>query len=112
MYKVYTTIIADFIIEHCGRHSIITEEQAAGKRGSWGCTDQLLINEMIHAEVVSNRRNLVTVWLDYRKAFDSLPHSWILESIKLAIIPDLIIQSIKQLMVKWRTKTENIERLY
>ena len=59
MYKVYTAIIADFIMEHCERNGIVTEEQAAEKRGSWGCADQLLINKMIYEEVVSNRRNLV-----------------------------------------------------
>ena len=74
-----------------------------------------MINKMIHEEVVSNRRNLVTVWLDYKKAFDSVPHSWILESLKLAKVPDVIIQAISQLMLKWRTQArlngekENIE---
>ena len=80
MCKVKTAIIADFIMEHCERNGIVTEEQAAGKRGNWGCADQLLINKMIYEEVVSNRRNLVTVWLDYKKAFDSVPHSWIRKS--------------------------------
>ena len=70
MYKVYTAILAEFIMEHCKENNIITEEQAAGKRGSWGCMYQLLINKMIYDELTSNRRNLVTVWLDYKKAFD------------------------------------------
>ena len=102
-------------MEHCERNGIVTEEQAAGKRGNWGCADQLLINKMIYEEVVSNRRNLVTVWLDYKKAFDSVPHSWILESLKLAKVSDVIIQAISQLMLKWRTQArlngekENIE---
>ena len=61
---------------------------------------------MIYEEVVSNRRNLVTVWLDYKKAFDSVPHSWILESLKLAKVPDVIIQAISQLMLKWRTQPD------
>ena len=62
---------------------MITEEQAAGKRGSWGCTDQLLVNKMIYKEVTGNRRNLITVWLDYRKAFDSvLPHDWVIKSLQ------------------------------
>ena len=59
----------------------MTEEQAAGKLGSWGCADQLLINKMVSDEVIKNRRNLITVWLDYKKAFDSVPHSWIIESL-------------------------------
>lgn len=42
MYKVYTAILAEFIMDHCQENNIITEEHAAGKRGSWGCTDQLL----------------------------------------------------------------------
>ena len=104
MYKVVTAIITDFIIDHCTTNNIVTEEQAAGKLGSWGCADQLLINKMVYDEVIKNRRNLVTVWLDYKKAFDSVPHSWIIESLKLANIPDEIIEVIKMLMCKWRTK--------
>ena len=104
MYKVYTAILAEFIMEHCEENNIIIEEQAAGKRGSWGCTDQLLINKMIYDEVTSNRRNLVTVWLDYKKAFDSVPHSWLIRSLEMAKVPEKIILAIRQLMIKWKTK--------
>ena len=31
MYKIYTGIIAEFVMEHCTRNAIATEEQAAGK---------------------------------------------------------------------------------
>ena len=34
MYKIYMGISAEFVMEHCTRNRIITEEQAAGKRGS------------------------------------------------------------------------------
>ena len=33
MYKVYTALLADFIMDHCEKNGIVTEEQAAGKRG-------------------------------------------------------------------------------
>ena len=100
MYKVYTAILAEFIMEHCEENNIITKEQATGKRGSWGCTDQLLINKMLYDEVTSNRRNLVTVWLDHKKAFDSVPHSWLIRSVELAKVPEKIILAIRQLMIK------------
>ena len=112
MHKVFTAIVTEFIMDHCTVNNIVTEEQAVGKLGS---SDQLLINKMVSDEVIKNRRNLVTVWLDYKKAFDSVPHSWIIESLKLAKIPDKIIDVIKMLMSKWRTKihlygeTESIE---
>ena len=64
---------------------------------SWSLT-------MVYDDVIKNRRDLITVWLDYKKAFDSVPHSWIIESLKQAKIPDEIIEIIKMLMCKWRTK--------
>ena len=41
------TILSD----HCHKNLIISMEQAAGKKGFWGCTEQLLINKAIMAEV-------------------------------------------------------------
>ena len=59
---------------------------------------------MIYEEVTQSRRNLMTVWLDHKKAFDSVPHSWIIEALKLAGIPSVVIRNIEMLMRKWRTK--------
>ena len=87
MYKIYTSCI-----------NIITNEQARGKKGTWGTTEQLLINKTILKEVKNSRRNLVTVWLDYGKAFDSIPHSWLLKALKLAKAPGIIINAIKNLI--------------
>ena len=52
----------------------------------WGCADELLINKTVCEEVKQHRRNLCTVWLDYKKAYDSVPHEWILTSLRLAKI--------------------------
>ena len=104
MYKIYTGMLAEFITDHCTENNLITEEQAAGKRGSWNCTDQLLVNKMIYKEVTGNRRNLITVWLDYKKAFDSVPHDWVIKSLQLAKVPTIIIQAIQSLMNKWKTR--------
>ena len=65
---------------------------------------------MIYEEVTQAHKNLVTVWLDYQKAFDSVPHSWIIESLELAKVPPAIIKAIEQLMYKWKTQARlNIE---
>ena len=104
MYKIYTAILTEFIMDHCEQNEIITIEQATGKRGSWGCTDQLLINKMVYEEVKTNRRNLATAWLDYKKAIDSVSHTRLIKSLELAKIPTKIIDAIKRLINKWRTK--------
>ena len=46
-YKFFTRMINSFIIDHCTANNIIMPEQAGGKQGRRGCTDQLLINKMI-----------------------------------------------------------------
>ena len=103
-YKLYTGILDPFLYDHCSTNNIITVEQAGGKKGVWGCTDQLLINKMILDEVRFNRRNLFMVWFDYKKAFDSIPHQWLLEALKLATIPDMLLNAISKLTEKWATK--------
>ena len=59
---------------------------------------------MIQEQVIANRKNLVTVWLDYQKTFDSIPHSWLIRSLELAKVPEVIINALKKLILKWRTK--------
>ena len=84
--------------------NIIAVEQAGGKKGSWGCTDQLLINKMVFDEVRDQRRNLFTMYFDYRKAFDSISHKWLLEALKLAKVYPSLITVINTLIEKWATQ--------
>lgn len=58
-------------------NDLLPAEQKGYRRGSYGCKDQLLINKAILEEATSKRKNLSTAWIDYKKAFDSVSHSWI-----------------------------------
>ena len=91
------SILNYFLEDHCRVNNILGIEQAATKKGSWGCTDQLLINKAIMEEVKSKRRNLVCIWLDYKKAFDSVPHDWLIKALHLAKVPLEIVISIEAL---------------
>ena len=103
-YKIYTGILNKFLENHCINNDIITLEQAGGKKESWGCTDQLLINKMILDEVKKHRRNLFVMWLDYKKAFDSVPHNWMVKALELAKVPPNLISAINRLTKIWSTK--------
>ena len=94
---------------HCDINNIVTTEQAGGKKDVWGCLEQLLINKTILEEVTKNHRSLVTMRLDYQKAFDSVPHKWLIKALKLAKVPEKIINALVNLMKKWSTRV-NIER--
>ena len=101
MYKLFTSCLNLFLTDHVQSNNIITPEQAGGKRGVWGTTEQLLVNKNIMKEVKSLRRSLTTVWLDYKKAFDSVPHSWLIYALKLANVPLDIINAISNLTNCW-----------
>ena len=103
-YKLFTGILNQFLEDHCIHNNIIAVEQAGGKKGSWGCTDQLLINKMAMEEIKKNQRNAFLMWFDYKKAFDSVPNSWIIKALELAKIPEKLIDNIKALMQYWSTE--------
>ena len=106
MYKIYTSCLNIFLQEHCIRNNTITPEQAVGKPQVWGCIEQLLLNKSILNEVKQKKRNLITIWLDYQKAFDSIPHDWMIQSLRLAKIPEKLIAAIETLSKQWATMVE------
>ena len=92
MLKLYTKCINYLLQWHCEKktNGIITIEQAGGKKFG-GCTEQLMINKTILEEVKISRRLLITRWLDYQKAFNSVPYEWLIKSLELAKAPIKII---------------------
>ena len=103
MFKLYTSCLNNFLEHHCRINNIITVEQAGGKKGIWGTTEQLLINKNILKEAKDLKRSIYTVWLDYQKAFDSVTHEWLLRSLKLAKVPPQLISAIEELTKHWVT---------
>ena len=39
------------------------------------------------SEVKKKKWNLFTIWLDYKKAFNSVPHEWLTYALQLAKLP-------------------------
>ena len=42
-------------------------------------------------------------WVDYRKAYDMVPHAWIIESVRFAQVAQNIIEFIERSMKNWKT---------
>jgi len=49
-------------------------------------------------------KNLSIAWIDYQKAFDSVPHSWVEKSIALVGVNSKIVRFCKLSMEKWNTR--------
>jgi hypothetical protein len=43
-------------------------------------------------------------WIDYQKAFDRVPHSWIIKSLELIGINNKVISFTKKGMTYWKTR--------
>lgn len=63
-----------------------------------------MIDSVITDTTKRKNRNLSMAWIDYRKAFDSVPHSWLLSILKIYKVDPRIIQLLGHLMSQWRTQ--------
>ena len=63
----------------------------------------MLINKMILENCRKNKRNLSSVWIDYKKAFDRVPHSWIIKCLKMFKVNPTVVNFIIASMKKWKT---------
>ena len=68
--------------------NLLAEEQKGCRRKSRGTKDRLLIDKAILKNCRKRRTNLAMVWIDYRKAYYFVPHSWILECLDMLAIAD------------------------
>ena len=63
--------------------NLLPAEQKGWRRNSRGSKDQLLIDKMVLNDCKKRRTDLGMAWIDCKKAYDMIPHSWILESLGL-----------------------------
>ena len=102
-WKLLTSIISDQIYNFLDSNNLIPWQQKGNKRKSRGTKDQLLIDKLIMNMAKKKRRNLRMIWIDYKKAYDSVPHSWILECLRIYGIADNIIAFLEKSMKSWQT---------
>jgi len=103
IYKIFTSAVEKAISRHLKRHSVLAREQNGSRKGSRGSTEWLIIDSIVGRQACRNKRNISVAWIDYRKAFDSVPHSWLLRTMEIYKICPSIIATIKHLMGTWRT---------
>ena len=61
----------------------------------------MLINSCILEDCKRRSRNLSMAWVDYKKAYDSVPHSWIIRCLDIYKISPPIKEFLKSQMQKW-----------
>lgn len=79
-------IIADSMYEFFVENDALPVEQKGCRRKTRGTKEQLLIDKMALSDCKRKHKNVAKAWVDYEKAYDIVPHSWIIESLKMAQI--------------------------
>ena len=101
MQKLLTGIISEDMYYFMENEKLPPEEQKGCRRKSRGKKDQLLINKTILKHCRKRRTDLATAWIDYRKTYDFVPHSWILECLDMLGIADNVRSFLEKSMKKF-----------
>ena len=95
MWKLMTEIIAESMYVFLENENVLPEEQKGCRRKSRGTKYQLLIEKTILKDCKRRHTNLATAWIDYRNAYDMVPHTWIMECMRLFRVANNITEFIK-----------------
>ena len=101
MWKLMSGILADKLLTHMGEH--LHEAQKGIGNDSRGSKHQLLVDQTVMKDSRSRHTNLAMAWIDYRKAYDSVPHTWILETLRLYKVDSRVVRFLKRSMSLWKT---------
>lgn len=77
-WTLMTEIIADSMYEFFVENDAFPVEQNGCRRKSTGTKDQLSIDRMVLSDCKRKHNNLAMAWVDYGKAYDTVPHSWVI----------------------------------
>ena len=97
-WKLLTGMISEDRYCFMENEDLLPEEQKGCRRKSTGTKDQLLTDNTILKNCRKRRTNLAMTWIDYRKAYDFVPHSSILECLAMLGIAD----NVRSFLEKWK----------
>ena len=102
MWKLLTGVIEDQIYAHLDQEKLLPEEQKGCRKVSRGTNDLLYIDMAVIKEVRSRNKNLAIAWIDYKEAYDMVPHSWIIEYLDWFGVAENIKSLLVSSMEKWK----------
>ena len=76
-------------------------DQRGAKENCSGTYQNILIDNMVLTDAHDNRRNLACAWVDVKKAYDSLSHSWIEKMLEIHRFPSKLRACISNIMKAW-----------
>ena len=104
MWKLLTGTISAEIYAFLDDRNLLPEEQKRCRKKARGTHDLLFIDKVVLTHARTNQRNLAMTWIDYKKAYDMVPHSWIEECLNTFGIAENIKKLLRESVKNWRTE--------
>ena len=104
MWKLLTGIFAEEIYDHLKENNLLPDEQKGCRKRSRGTKDQLLVDKAIMLEAKKKQKFLGMAWVDYKKAYDMVPHSWLLEVVEMMGVAENVRSLLGESMKEWKTE--------
>ena len=102
MRKLLTGIIAEEMYTYLEWENLLPNEQKGCKLKSRGTKGQLFIDKKVLKDCRKRHTNLAMAWIDYKKAYDLVPHSWIKEFMELMGIAEDVRELLEKSMKQWK----------
>ena len=102
MWKLLTAQIREEIYYSLTSRGLFPDDQKWCRKGSRCIAELLYIDQHIQNESKNWRKNLAMAWRDYKKAYDMVPQSWIINCLKIYKIFHETINFIERTMKKCR----------
>ena len=101
MWKILTAQIGEKIYYSLTSRGLFSDKQKGCCKGSRGTVELLYLDQHILNESITRRKNLAMAWIDYKKAYGMVPHSWIITPLKMYKISHEVINFIDKTMKTW-----------
>ena len=104
MLKRLTAQIREEIYYSLISRGLFPNEQKGCRKGPRGTAELLYIDQPILNKSKNRWKNLAMTWIDYKKAYDIVPQSWIISYLKMYKISHETINFIEKTMKNWRVE--------
>ena len=104
MWKMLTAQIREKIYYSLTSRRLFPDKQKGCRKGARGTAELLYIDQHILNESKTRQKNLAMAWIDYKKAYDMVPQSWIIHCLKMYKISHEVINFIEKTMQTGRVE--------
>ena len=101
IYKWYTSVLLHFKNQHLKKYHLMQIDQRGAKADTSGTSDNLLIDDTVIRDATIHKRNLSCAWVDVRKAFDSLSHSYLKRALNVHRLPSKLQDALIDIINNW-----------